>query len=309
MKVKFWKLLQNQLGFTLPEIMIGGAILAGVGLAGATLFKNQTDSQARIEHDLMLSQFHTSLSKILENDHNCNATMKVNGNKYGSASLGTSDDITGVYLCDTTTTTCNANFNAQTVVAVTGAVFLREGDWIDKSSSRQIWRMTKVDYPIAVTKSGPLRIRFEYTLNPNIGTRTVTKEAIVNVRFNEDAVSGPVGFIECFNDQESSVNNLQNDVCKSFYPALTNVASDGGLVYWDESSQSCKLNGTPGAPLKDCTAFGLMVEGIRSDGTAHCRSIGQGFDSTPLVDSTSCPATSSVQLVWSGSQLKVTCVP
>jgi hypothetical protein len=129
------------------------------------------------------------------------------------------------------------------------------------------------------------------------------------VRFNKDALAGNVGFKECFNDQESSVNNLQSDICKSLYPAMTNITSSGALVFWDESSQSCKLNGTTSAPLIDCMTQGMMVEGIRSDGTAHCRSISQGFDPSPMVDSTSCSANTNVILVWSGSQLKVTCVP
>ncbi len=307
--LNFGEFLKNQLGFTLPEIMIGGAIMAGVALAGATVFTNQSKSQARVEHDQMLSAYHTSLSKVLENDHNCNATMQVNGNKYGSATLGGTDDISGIYLCDTTTTTCNANFNAQTVVPLAGAVFLQEGDWIDKGNSRQIWKLTKIDYPSSINKTGSLRIRFEYTLNPEIGVRTVSKESIVNMRFNEDAISGPVGFKECFNDQESAVNNLQNDVCSSLYPALTNIASDGGLVIWDEATQTCKLNGTPLNPLKNCTAAGMMVEGIRSDGTAHCRPVTEGFNAAPMVDSTTCAATSKVKLVWSGSQMKVECVP
>jgi prepilin-type N-terminal cleavage/methylation domain-containing protein len=40
-----FKSFSGQRGFTLPEIMIGGAIVAGVALAGATLFKNQSKEE------------------------------------------------------------------------------------------------------------------------------------------------------------------------------------------------------------------------------------------------------------------------
>lgn len=316
MKNNYWKLLKNDLGFSLPEVMIGGSILVGVGLASATLFKNQTSAQVRVEYDQMLNQYHSSLSKVLENDHNCNATMRSNGSKYGSASLGSTDDISGVYLCDTTNpiNTCNSNFNAQTVVPLASA-FMQEGDWIDKQpNSRKVWRLTQITYPTPpVSKSGALTIRFEYALNPLIGTRTIKKDTVVNVRFNDDASnSGTVGFIECFNAQESSVNNLQNDVCKSLFHGPNNlpntINTDGQLSYWDASTQACRLRGSTGPVLKDCTAQGMMVEGIRPDGTVHCRSISQGFDPAPIVNSTPCAATANVKLVWDGTQLRITCL-
>lgn len=307
MKKDKWQLIKGELGFSLPEIMVGSAILAGVALAGATIFRNQARSQARIENDQILNSYHAALAKHLANDHNCNATFKF---KYGAASVGGADDITAIDTCDVSGSTCNANFNASNV-NLAAFRFIREGEYIDRLVNKaQLWRLTSITYGNTLDKSGALKLRFLYTINPRVENRTVTKDVVVNLRFNQDGTGGKqTGFIECFSDQESAVNNLQKDVCKSMFNNFTNVSSDGGLVVWNEQTQTCELNGTPGAPLKNCSTAGLMVAGIRSDGTVHCRSMSDGFNPTPVTDTAACAATSKVKLDWVGSKVKATCVP
>lgn len=317
MKLNILNLLRNKSGFSLPEVMVGGAILAGVALAGATLFQNQTKAQQVIEQDLMLQQYHRTLAQTLENDHNCNATFQ---SYYGNPSLNEGTVHPIVAVCDTSTTTCNTDFDASNVVKK-APHFAREGEYIDRvgvTPSKQIWLFQGMTFGNTLTKTGPMTLRVKYQLNPRIGNRTLIKDIVVNMRFNDDVTPDPMtgvvpqtGFIRCFNDQESSINNLQSDMCKSFYANafISNVTSEGALVYWDEESQTCKLNGTPDKPLKDCTAPGLMVDGISSNGTVHCRSISEGFDAGPSVNTSACAATTNVKLVWDGTRLRVTCVP
>ena len=294
-----------QHGFTLPEIMIGGAILAGVAVAGITIFKNQSKSQARVQHEMTLSQYHATLSKIIENDHNCNATFRSMG-KFGAPSIGGTDDISSLLLCDTSVAgNCVSEKNASNTLALM-TPFISENSWIDSGSSRQVWKLSKIEYKGSIDKTGILPLRVTYTMNPSIDSRIVIKDANLNLRFSTTGA----GLQECFNNQESAVNNLQNNVCKNFYKNVSGDAKEGVPVIWDEVTQTCKLNGqaTPATPLKDCSTSGLMVEGIRTDGTVNCRSIATGSKIAEKADSTPCAPNSKVSFeIVAGGNVKVKC--
>jgi hypothetical protein len=196
-------------------------------------------------------------------------------------------------------------------------VFIQEGDWIDGGSavSKQIWTLSKIEYRnnTTLTTTGSLPLRMTYTLNPKLGVRTITRDTSVNLRFS----SGK--FIECFNDEESTIDNLQNDVCKSFSP-LNSLGVTDGLVKWDDASQTCILKGattTGAAVVKDCsTTPGQIVNGIGSDGKVKCKTINFGAASSnadAVIDPTPCTITpsSKVKLVWDSStnKVKLQCVP
>lgn len=332
METTFWKKLVSQNGFTLPELMIGGAIIAGVALAGATLFKDQSRAQSRVEHDQILAQFHTSVAKTLENSVNCNATLS---SYFGAASVGATDLIPDIRACSTSVgspSKCKEGASPSDVMSA--AIVASEGKFIDQegdgsfyirtcdlvtntcflnmatpstpstaNTSRQIWSLTSIAPASAATKTGPFVLNLTYTLNPRIGTRTIRKQISLNVRFSNNE------FKECYNDQKSSITTLQSDLCRSLSSmSSTGVYSTGQIATFNDATQKCELN----TSLKDCTAQGMMVEGIRSDGTVHCRSISQGFNPGPSINSTAslCSSSSSTaKLQFVGGQLKVVCTP
>jgi hypothetical protein len=98
-------------------------------------------------------------------------------------------------------------------------------------------------------------------------------------------------------------------LCKSLSSmSSTGIYSTGQVATFNDLTQKCELNPS----LKDCTDQGMMVEGVRSDGTVHCRSISQGFDPGPSINGTSSPCSSSsstAKLQFVGGQLKVVCTP
>lgn len=59
----------------MTEIMVGGAILAGVALSGARLFKDQRQSQGRLDSEQVLQDFHRNFTKFIQDEKNCNATF------------------------------------------------------------------------------------------------------------------------------------------------------------------------------------------------------------------------------------------
>jgi Tfp pilus assembly protein PilV len=302
-KSSFWKALKNQTGFSLPEVLIGGAILAGVALAGATLFKNQSTAQNIVNADQQLTMYHAALAKTLENTHHCNATFKY---KYlaSATEIGATDDIDSIRLCESN---CNLDADAGTV-NVAAAPFISEGDNIDRNSNQRMWQLQSIVPMNSLNNTGVLRLRFNY-INTRLGGRFAAKDVLLNLRFN--STNGT--FTECFNDQESSVNNLSNDLCDTIN--ATGITSDGRVSYWDEVQQKCLLRGAAGTgtgDLKNCSAQGLMVEGINSNGIVSCRSVGQGFEPGPstvpsIVDN--CANGDKARLAWISGKLRILCQP
>jgi prepilin-type N-terminal cleavage/methylation domain-containing protein len=295
------KKLGNQQGFTLPEIMIGVAIIAGVALAGATIFKNQAKSQARVDHDQILTQYHHVLSRILETPANCNATFKSFATA-GAVPISTAA-LPGVFIC---TGNCELEFPASMVSFDAANPFAAPNAFIDKAASREIWKIVSLAPAVAVQTTGPVRVRVTYN-NTKMDNRTVVKDINVNVRFNAGK------FIQCFNNQQSAVNNLQNDLCKSLYnQSSLGVASAGSgqIAVFDPSTQKCVLN----TSVKDCTTQGSMLGGIiSSDGAVRCKNFVDSFDT--LFNSSSPTANcagalkASVQYDSATGKLKVVCAP
>jgi type II secretory pathway pseudopilin PulG len=277
-------LIRTSAGFTLPEVMVGGAIMAGVALAGATLLKNQADSQKRLNADQSLMMFHSTLTKTLENPHHCNATFKF---KYGEA-ITSELVIPAIELCGAN---CNLDADAGTVTK-SATPFFTAGDFIKNTQdNRQYWKLSDIRTKNALNKTGVARLIFTYDDVRPPG-RKVYKEALVNLRFSNDGK-----LMECFNDQESSVNNLSNDLCKS-------LGND--LVVWNEETQKCELKDA----VEDCSEHGKMVVGISSTGEVTCRDVGQGFDPVGSFDDrqATCEAGSNAKtIILPNGKLGVIC--
>lgn len=257
--------LNNQKGFSLTEVMVGGGILAGVALAGAQMFKDQKTAQKKIEHDLNLAIYHNNLAKKIGMAANCNATLK--SAYYNQASI--SGNIPTLQTCTGGCADNNSGsglaYDASNISSMSTELTTVLGGgtgWIDNT---QVWRADSVTVVGSVTRSGKLTLRVQYSLNPNKFTqKTVTKDINLNVRFNGGT------FKECLDAQESNINNLQKDICKSLnYNEQTGmIDTNGKMAYWDDVAQTCKVTGQ-----KDCSAPGMMVQGVRSDGSVHCKPI------------------------------------
>lgn len=285
------KMLKAQAGFTLTEVMIGGGILAGVGLAGAMLFKDQKMAQKKIDNMQTLNIFHQNLIRQMNNPFNCNATFKQLG--YIDGTSVPAGSVNSLYLCGSGCT----DFKTGVAGVTAGAAVVTRGQFIDNfpdpSKSTQLWNVNDIVIPNTVTSSGPLIVRIVYELNtakfPN--SPKVSKDILLTARFS---TTGTTKFKECLNSQDSSVNNLQNDICKS----MSSLASTGSVIaQWDEATQSCKTVGDTTNKLKTCPA-GMVVEGIRSDGSVHCK-----YPTTGI----GCPPGQTGKLKMVSGSMKVVC--
>lgn len=284
------KVLKRQAGFTLTEVIVGGGILAGVGLSGALIFKNQKMSQKKVDNLQELNAFHQSVIRSMNNPFNCNATFKASSQAFiGSASIPAGTSLNGLYNCGAG---CNDFKNGAAGVSA-GSAIITKGNFID---NKLLWKVNDILIPGGVAGTGPLIIKVVYELDPNkfpsANHPKVTKDILLNARFSTTA---PVQFKECLNSQESSVNNLQNDLCKS----MSAITSTGSVVAtWDEATQTCKTNGDASTKLKTCPA-GMVIEGIRSDGSVHCKYPSNGIGCPP--------GAPYAKLKMSGGAMKIVC--
>lgn len=292
------KILKSQLGFSLPEVMVGGAILAGVGLAGAYIFKEQKLAQKRVDHDQTLATFHNNLIKKLNSSNNCNATLS---SFYGGTITGS---LNAFYEC---TANCD-NFELEANgFSTSRAEFLRVNDWIDNT---EVWRVAGINFTSTFNASGAVSIRVSYQMNPKIHSKTITKQILLNTRFTTSQ-----NFLECASADESALTNLQNDLCRDIGKAgsvVSNgvIGTNGSLAYWDEATQSCISKGSSTNKLKECPA-GFVVRGVRSDGVVHCQPVNDNFNPTDVQQGTktnTCATGQKATLSYEGGQVVIKCI-
>jgi hypothetical protein len=298
--------LTSASGFSLVEIMIGGGILAGVALASAQLFKDQKFAQKKIDHDQRLALYHQNLVKTMSRAANCNATL----NQFIPVnSVIAPQDLTSLNVCTGGCVDTNAesdqSYDAYTPGAYVGTPLISPGDFTDDA---QIWRVDRINILTGRNNTGNIVLRISYTLNPRIpNSRTVNRDIVLSTRFSGTS------FRECLNDQESSINNLQNDLCKTLNLSEATIASNGLMAVWNDLTQTCELLGTPLAPIKDCSTLGLQVNGMGDDGVVRCKSILTGTEASTLQSTAigTCVPPNKPQAVYnSGTQtLEITCVP
>lgn len=289
-----FKLISNSQGVSLPELMIGGGILAGVALAGAQLFKDQKVAQKKVEYDQKLAIFHNNLSKFINLPENCNATLK-NFISNGS-SLTAPLTVSALYRCSSgcrdTNSTANLDYNAYTPGAYAGVVHLASNSFIDNSRT---WRVDSMRIIDSRNNTGTARLRINYSLDLD-GTggaapKVISKDVFLNLRFSSGT------FKECLGSQESNVNNLQSDLCKSLN--LQEVSSNGTLATWDDATQTCVVSGN-----RTCLAGEEAY--MASDGSARCRPIVKSGDAAALESSTTATCSNPV-MVFENNQVVVKC--
>jgi hypothetical protein len=265
--------LRSQRGYSLTEVMVGGAILAGVALAGAQLVKDQSKAQKKIDLDQDLMSYHSRLAKLMAVAGNCNATFRTH--LAGTAQPIAAGAMAELQLCNSSTSSCDdtagmtgsslAN-NAFSTGFYAGTRFVGVNDYI---SSARRWRVAAIDIPEARNRSGQIRIRVTYQESSG---RRVSKELQVNARFQANG-----DFVECTDTGESFLKSSQQDLCKT----MVFVNSSGMMATWDHVNQRCDFQLS-----KQCPAGSQSF--LSSDGIFRCRKFIRPGDPSRL-DGTSAP--------------------
>lgn len=308
--------MKGSAGFSLTEVLVGGAVLAGVGLAGAQLFRTQKKAQKNVEHEQELALFHGHLQKLMENNANCNATMK--SVIPANTPIAANQPVINLRTCATGCTDTNATMNQNVLAnrawdAYTVGAYVPSGtalltstapnNWVGNT---KIWEVTQMVMVDAQTVTGPNKLRISYRLNKDAvgqvnNAKTINKDIFLNLRF----FGG--GFKECINRQENSVANTQSDLCKSLNLQGSGVTTDGRIAQWDESTQTCNINTS-----KTCDYYNMTADGMGADGTIRCKPIVDTGDTNRLEDASAPPVTcgggQQPMVVWRNKKMTVICV-
>jgi type II secretory pathway pseudopilin PulG len=149
-------------GFSLTELMIGGAILAGVGLTGAKLFTQQKANQKMIEHEQLITIFHQNFARTFLNSTACNTTF----NQWYNLPIPATTLTNRLWKCKPGFV-CTGTFDSSKVEEIfpLGADNKR---WID---NQKIWQINSVDVG-GITSTGELRMSVEYFTDRPITKKT-----------------------------------------------------------------------------------------------------------------------------------------
>ncbi|GEM_PF-3427059 len=273
------KILLTNRGFSLTEVMVGGAVLAGVALTASQLFKDQKVAQRSLTDDQKLTVFHGNLATKMMDPTHCNATMKV---LFPSSQPITAKPVTTLYKCTSgcgdQNSTSDLSYDAYTTNAFGGSAFLSvgqlttlEGGNVRATDKGAAWKVESMSIVNGQNKTGPVTLRINYR-NIFNNSKSISKDITLLTRFYQG------NFKECLSSKVSSVDNFNNDFCKTFNFSETMVSTEGVMARWDEATQTCKFDG-----VKDCSSIpGMQADGIGSDGVVKCKSITSPIDAINL---------------------------
>lgn len=300
--IKLRQLIQGPSGFSLTEIMLGGAILAGVGLMTATVFRNQMIAQRNIELDQKLSGFHSNITNIMKLERHCNATLK-NFFPGPDQTFTAGQELEEIHKCVSNCEDPNegngTSFDIYTPGAYVGQKLIAVGEFIDDTNT---WKIQSIKFLNDQHQSGKFQLRVSYVMNPNIGNKSISKDINLAARFSVDGF-----FRECSSSQEASVENIQKDLCRSLNFGDNVEPNNSKVAYWDDESQTCIFQ------EKDCsTVSGKVLDTFTSDGKMVCKPTVNATDANAFLNNSqgpvSCPGGTKFFLNSLG-EVGLTCVP
>ncbi len=186
---------------------------------------------------------------------------------------------------------------------------MAENAWLNPLS--YMWKITDVRWKSTPPGTGAAVLRITYGTDPawpNSRAKkaySVSKDINLTLRFSQNSNPALRLFQECISPKESSINNLQNDICGS----MTQVTSTGNIMVWSDATQGCVALGNTSTPVKKCAAANMVIDGINADGTVRCKMLTNGVvPATDLMDNSGCAPGSSIRMEFDVVTRKVKAV-
>lgn len=238
-------------GFSLIELMVGGVILAGIGLTGAQLMKGAKVTQSRIDHDLELDLIHSKItSMFMENAKDCDATFR---HLYGT---GLTTAITQIKTCPISLAGCtDYHLDASSVPISNPNVPFTTGPTGPELSPRSLWYIQSFGVPVphnnqAAARTNLMILPVNYA-HKTLTNRRVTKFTTIAMRFNSAGA-----FLQCLDGKSQNIQNIAKEVCtfiRRQWNGETNTCVMGG-------ASSCAL----GTVFRGISATGPICESTNS---------------------------------------------
>lgn len=230
--MKYMKLASN--GFSLMELMIGGAILAGIGLTGAQLIKGQKKVQSNIDHDLELDLMHAKISDMFtENAKDCDATFR---SKYNTSNLSAITQIRKcVDGCDSSKDASSVNASTSQVIYTTGLSSPHLTPPPTGSPTRNMWYIQSfgnLQPQNGATSTNIVVMPIHYAHKTQ--SRVVTKYVTMAMRFSSTGK-----FLQCLDQRTSNIQNLEKEMCGAV-KITTGATTLRGV--WNGDTQKCVVS-------------------------------------------------------------------
>lgn len=276
-------------GFSLVEVMIGGALLVGGSLAAIKIFSDQRSSQKRIELDRVLDSHMSTLKTNLAIKTNCNVTM---GIPVGSTSAPKSSfptTLPAIRIIIGTNTVSN---------------LISTGDYINDQRTHQLSAIRVVS-PTTIT--GVVRLEMDFLVR--MFGNTVTRNVFVPIKFT--GAQGGSDTYECMDDKMGVDKTLQKEGCEAI----------GTLGEYEADLQNCsnknvKFDSTgdfadPANPPPYRCGPGQTITGMRPNGTVVCEIADARLNPMDAVGpgASGCNGAQARLTVNANNQLVVECVP
>ena len=301
MKKSWW-----QAGVSLPEVMIGGALLAGLGLVGAEMFKQQNNATKYAAVRSELDAFHNNVVKLVSDYRHCNANLfgAFGATTVTSASLPANSLVQCCPSagCAVTGTQCTPGFTfgGNTTAILTKNGSLGPGTLASGFTPTDI-QLHDSTGALSVTSAGSniikkAEIRITYTMKGQLlGPPTIIKTIPIQLKFTTTGA-----FSTCVDAELNTKNTLQQELCKGL---------DQNLVQYNPITDKCERKIT--TPTHSCPT-GEVLLGLDSNGNKICRSADATFIQSQAInpaDATTCGGNPNVKFTWDSATntIKVEC--
>lgn len=310
--------LKNSAGYSLVEILIGVALMGGIALTGAQIFKQQ--NQGVKYHQLVaeLDTYHSNLRRILQDVNNCNATYGIE-NLHDPINIGALTSAiniccpSGTAPCsiDPLTNPCSRMVNQQLALNTNVMAYAKIGQKIlndaftivswefkDYSTGNNVPSIQNT-FSGAIMKRVDLRIR--YKMNRSLpGPKDFIRVIPIGFRFTSAKFQG------CITQESSAKNSLVREVCECLNAQTSTIKL--ATWYGGEAIERCEWFDTSGTHT---CPNGQVLLGINSLGDKVCTPASYQLNEGDMLfmNEASCPTGTVPKLLQNGSQVYVGCSP
>ncbi|MFY7993732.1 MAG: PulJ/GspJ family protein [Bacteriovoracaceae bacterium] len=267
-------------GFSLMELMVAGALLAGVSLAAVKIFSDQRSTQKRIELDRVLDAHVSTIKSTLAIKANCNITMGI--------PFGTS-------AAPLTSFPSSLSSIKMIIGANTESNLISIGDSINDQNTH---RLTAITLDPAPTTTGLLKI--EMTYESRMFGSSVKRNVFIPVKVTGNQGTG--NSYECMDDKMGVDKTLQKEGCE----ALVNLGD------FEPDLQNCALRDLEfDSSGNYLCSNGETFVGLRNDGTADCQITDNRLNPNDAVGpaASSCAGKQVKLSVNASNQVVIECIP
>ncbi len=262
----------KQSGFSLMEMMVGGAILIGASLAAIKMFSDQKSAQKRIAMDRVLDSHIGMLKMSLATRPSCNETLGVSMTPL-SAFPSTISSIRGA-----------------------GGPVISIGEKINNENTHTLSAIRS--FPPSNGDSGLARLELDY--NIVAFNKITTRSIYVPIRVYTNA---GINYFECSDDQLGVEKTLLQEGCEA-------IGVLGAYDSGSQDCTAPDLRFDSSGALLKCPA-GQDLVGIRSTGEARCESVNSHFQPSSTTVAPATPNCNGKQVrlrVLPGNKVGVECI-